>query len=109
MNFFARYGTGWPTTTTVRTPTTRTLRKAHAVPVTSALGATSLCGRSRLPADIDDRERDFAQVDSPVRCAVCAGLAAAFERSARNARDAEASALVLPVERREPTSPEYAA
>lgn len=80
MDFFARYGTGWPTTTTVRAPTTRTLRKAHAVPVASARGATSLCGRSLLPADIDDRDRDFAQLGSPVRCAVCAGLVAAFER-----------------------------
>ena len=80
MDFFARYGTGWPTTTTMLVSTTRTLRKAHAVPVASALGATSLCGRSRLPADVDDRERDFAQLGSPARCAVCAGLAAAFER-----------------------------
>ena len=80
MDFFARYGTGWPTTTTMRAPTAGTLRKAHAVPVASALGATSLCGRSRLPADIDDRERDFVQLSSPVRCAVCAGLVAAFGR-----------------------------
>ena len=78
MDFFARYGTAWPTTTTVQAPAARTLRKAHAVPVASALGATSLCGRSRLPADIDDREGDFAVLGSPVRCAVCAGLVAAF-------------------------------
>lgn len=80
MDFFARYGTGWPTTTTARAPAARMLRKAHAVPVTSALGAASLCGRSRLPADIDDRECDFALFEFPVRCAVCAGLVAAFER-----------------------------
>ncbi|HEV2342724.1 MAG TPA: hypothetical protein VGS97_01415 [Actinocrinis sp.] len=48
--------------------------------MTSALGAASLCGRSRLPADIDDRECDFALFEFPVRCAVCAGLVAAFER-----------------------------
>ena len=80
MDFYARYGTGWPTTTTMRAPTTRTLRKAHAVPVASALRATSLCGRSRLPADIDDRESDFAQLVAPARCAVCAGLVAAYQR-----------------------------
>lgn len=79
MDFFVRYGTSWQTTTTVRTPTRRTLRKGHAVRVASA-GTTSLCGRLRLPADIDDRDHDFAQLAAAARCAVCAGLAAAFKR-----------------------------
>ena len=80
MDFFVRYGTGWQTTTTVRTPTRQTLRKGHAVSVVSARGTVSLCGRSRLPADIDDRACDFALLPASVRCAVCAGLAAAFRR-----------------------------
>ncbi|MBS2964860.1 hypothetical protein KGA66_17515 [Actinocrinis puniceicyclus] len=80
MDFFVRYGTGWQTTTTVHTPTGRALRKGHAVRVASAPGAPSLCGRSRLPADIDEREHDFAYLDAPGRCAVCAGLAAASRR-----------------------------
>lgn len=46
----------------------------------SALGTAFLCGRIRLPAEIDDREHHFAQLDVPVRCAVCAGLAAASKR-----------------------------
>ena len=80
MDFFVRYGTGWQTTTTVRTPTRQILRKGHAVRAMSASGTVSLCGRSRLPADIDDRERDFAQLTAAGRCAVCAGLAAAYAR-----------------------------
>lgn len=79
MDFFVRYGTGWQTTTTVRTPTARALRKGHAVRVSSEPGARSLCGRSRLPADIDDRAGDFARLAVLARCAVCAGLAAAFQ------------------------------
>ena len=80
MDFFVRYGTGWQTTTTVSTPTGRTLRKGHAVRVTTALDTRSLCGRSRLPADIDNRESDFDQLSASARCAVCAGLAAASKR-----------------------------
>jgi hypothetical protein len=80
VDFFVRYGTGWQTTTTVRTPTGRALRKGHAVRVTSAPDTRSLCGRSRLPADIDDLERDFSQLSASARCAVCAGLAAASMR-----------------------------
>ena len=41
------------------------------------------CGRSRLPADIEDRGRDFSGLKATSRCAVravCAGLAAAFNR-----------------------------
>lgn len=80
MDFFVRYGTGWQTTTTVRTPTARTLRKGHAVRVASAPGSRSLCGRSFLPADIDDRDTDFSRLAAAARCAVCAGLAAASKR-----------------------------
>jgi hypothetical protein len=80
VDFFVRYGTGWQTTTTVCKPTGRTLRKGHAVRVASAPGARSLCGRSRLVADIDDPLCDFGQLTVPARCAVCAGLAAAFKR-----------------------------
>ena len=80
MDFFVRYGTGWPTTTTVSRPTAGTLRKGHAVAVDSAPGAASLCGRSRRPADVDDREHDFATLASAHRCAVCAGLVAVSER-----------------------------
>jgi hypothetical protein len=80
VDFFVRYGTGWQTTTTVLTPTKRILRKGHAVRVASARGTASLCGRLFLPADIDDRDGDFAHLEASARCAVCAGLAAAFER-----------------------------
>jgi hypothetical protein len=80
VDFFVRYGTSWPTTTTVRTPTARALRKGHAVAVDSVPGAASLCGRSHRPADVDDRDYDFAALAAPHRCAVCAGLLAAFDR-----------------------------
>jgi hypothetical protein len=80
VDFFVRYGTSWPTTTTVRTPTARALRKGHAVAVDSVPGAASLCGRSHRPADVDDRDYDFAALAAPHRCAVCAGLLAAFAR-----------------------------
>jgi hypothetical protein len=80
VDFFVRYGTGWPTTTTVRSPTARSMRKGHAVAVDSVPGAASLCGRSHRPADVDDREHDFAALAAAHRCAVCAGLLAAIER-----------------------------
>lgn len=80
MEYFIRYGTGWQTNTTVRTPTARALRKGHAVRVAGEPDARSLCGRSRLPADIEDRDRDFSGLTANARCAVCAGLAAAFKR-----------------------------
>ena len=80
MDYFIRYGTGWQTTATVRTATPQALRKGHAVRAASAPGTRSLCGRSRLPADVDERGRDFSGLEASSRCAVCAGLAAAFNR-----------------------------
>lgn len=79
MDFFVRYGSGWPTTATVA-PAARALRKGHAVAVDSAPEAASLCGRSHRPADVDDRVHDFAALAAAHRCAVCAGLLAVFER-----------------------------
>lgn len=79
MDFFVRYGSGWPTTATVA-PAARSMRKGHAVAVDSVPGAASLCGRSHRPADVDDREHDFAVLATAHRCAVCAGLLAAIER-----------------------------
>ena len=80
MDYFIRYGTGWQTTTTVRTSTPRALRKGHAVRAASAPGTRSPCRRSRLPADVDERGRDFSGLEANSRCAVCAGLAAALNR-----------------------------
>ncbi len=80
MDFFIRYGTSWQTNSTVRRPTSYALRKGHAVRLDGGPRAASLCGRSRLSNDVDDREQDFTNLLFPVRCAVCAGLVAALSR-----------------------------
>lgn len=81
MDFFIRYGTSWQTNSTVRRPTAHALRKGHAVRLDGGPRAASLCGRSRLSNDVDDREQDFTDLLFPVRCAVCAGLVAALSRA----------------------------
>jgi len=80
MDFFIRYGTSWRTNSTVQRPTAHALRKGHAVRLRGAPEAASLCGRTRVPGDVDDREQDFAELLFPVRCAVCAGMMAALTR-----------------------------
>ena len=74
MDFFIRYGTSWQTTTTVQRPTSRALRKGHAVRLSDLPGTPSLCGRRRLQGDVDERGHDFADLGFPARCAVCAGM-----------------------------------
>lgn len=80
MDFFIRYGTSWQTNSTVQRPTAHAHRKGHAVRLNGAPHAASLCGRSRVSTDVDDRDQDFADLLFPVRCAVCAGLVAALSR-----------------------------
>ena len=80
MDFFIRYGTSWQTNSTVQRPTAHALRKGHAVRLDAGPKAASLCGRSRLSSDVEDRDQDFADLLAPMRCAVCAGLLAALTR-----------------------------
>jgi hypothetical protein len=80
VEFFTRYASSARSTTLVQRSM---LRKGHAVQCTETAGIVSLCGRTRMPGDVDDRDQDFALLIFPARCAVCAGLMTARTRTPR--------------------------